>query len=451
MPDWLTSGYPHIWLPYAQMQTTAMPLPVVGAQGCEIVLEDGTKLLDGISSWWSMCHGYQHPQIVEAMQTQAAELSHVMFAGLAHAPAYTLAQKLVAMAPNNTSRTSERADPGSCDETPDDLRPPACVEQLNRVFFADSGSIAVEVALKMALQYWANLGRANKTKIIGFNNGYHGDTFGAMSVSSRGGFHKAYDGMTSLQYHLDIPNDEYGMAEFEAMVKEIHGNVAALIIEPLVQGAGGFKFHSADILSEIRRICREYDILFIADEIMTGFHRTGSRFACDEAGITPDILCIGKALTGGHINLGATLASEEIFNAFLSDDLGKALMHGPTFMANPLACAAALASLALFDAQDYAAKTEAIEAQLQRDLEPLRGLRGVKDVRIKGAIGVVQIDANQQDMFALRPEFTKRGVWLRPFSDCVYILPPLVVSKGELSKLTQAVAEVVTDWSNTKE
>ena len=419
MPDWLTSGYPNIWLPYAQMQTTAAPLPVVGAEGCEIILQDGTRLLDGISSWWSMCHGYQHPQIVEAIQKQAAELSHVMFAGLGHAPAYTLAQKLAEMS------------------------------GLPRVFFADSGSIAVEVALKMTLQYWANVGRANKTKIIGLNNGYHGDTFGAMSVSSRGGFHKAYDGMTSLQYHLDIPNDEYGMAEFEAMIAEIHGSVAALIIEPLVQGAGGFKFHSADILSEIRRICREYDILFIADEIMTGFYRTGSSFACDEAGITPDILCVGKALTGGHINLGATLASEDVFKAFLSDDLGKALMHGPTFMANPLACAAALASLELFEAQDYAAKTEAIEAQLQRELEPLRDTAGVKDIRVKGAIGVVQIDANQQDMFAMRPEFIRRGVWLRPFSDCVYILPPLVISEAELFTLTSAVKDVLTQWSNS--
>lgn len=417
MTNWLTSGYPHIWLPYAQMQTAPMPLPVVGAEGCELILEDGTRLLDGIASWWAMAHGYQHPAIIEAIQSQASNLSHVMFAGLAHEPAYNLAKQLSAMS------------------------------GLQRVFFADSGSIAVEVALKIALQYWANIGKPRKHKIIGMIDGYHGDTFGAMSVSSRGGFHKAYDGLSSMQYHLAIPTDEYSVAEFEQMLSEIKNEVAALIIEPLVQGAGGMKFHSADILAEIRRICREHEILFITDEIMTGFYRTGSLFACDEAGITPDILCLGKALTGGHINLGATLCSQEIFEAFLDEDLGKALMHGPTFMANPLACAAALASLQLFADGSYEAKTEAIELQLREELSTLRALNGVQDVRVKGAIGVVQIDADQQDMFALRPLFIEKGVWIRPFSNCVYLMPPLVISTMQLSTLTGAVQSVLEEWS----
>lgn len=422
-PDWLNEGWPHIWLPYAQMKTTAPPLPVVSAEGCLIHLADGRSLLDGIASWWSMCHGYQHPQIVEAITRQGLELSHVMFAGLAHEPGYRLAHTLARFSPDG----------------------------LNRVFFCDSGSIAVEVALKMALQYWANRGKPKKTKIIGMNHGYHGDTFGAMSVSSRGGFHKAYDGVASKQYHLTIPTDEYSMAEFADTLAAISKTVAALIIEPLVQGAGGMRFHSADILAEIRRICREQEILFIADEIMTGFYRTGNRFACDEAGICPDILCLGKALTGGHINLGATLATDAIFDAFLDDGLDKALMHGPTFMANPLACAAASASLELFTQNDYATKVEAIEAQLLQELDTLKQLPGVVDVRVKGAIGVVQIQATQQDMFAVRPKFIEEGVWLRPFQDCVYILPPLVITPSELTRLTGAVQTVLRRWSDSRE
>ena len=319
--DWYASGLPHVWLPYTQMKNAAPPLPVVATQGCRIKLADGRELIDGIASWWSACHGYNHPHILAAIETQLKIMPHVMFAGLAHEPALTLAKRLVDITP----------------------------EGLNRVFFADSGSVAVEVALKIALQYWRNSGKPHKERFICFKDGYHGDTLGAMSVSDpEKSLHKAFRNSVIKQYVVGIPTDEYTFAEFDALLEGVHGNVAGLIIEPLVQGAGGMRFHSADILGEIHRIAKKYDILFIADEIATGFYRTGNLFACDEAGIAPDIMCLGKALTGGTITLGATLVQEAIFAAFLDDNPDFAFMHGPTFMANPLACAAANASLYLF-------------------------------------------------------------------------------------------------------
>lgn len=421
-PDWINEGWPHIWLPYAQMQTTPPPLPVVGAKGCEIHLADGRTLIDGIASWWSMCHGYQHPAIVSAIQEQAATLSHVMFGGLAHEPAYMLAKELCEFAPAG----------------------------ITRAFFSDSGSTAVEVALKMALQYWRNKGKPRKGKFICFNQAYHGDTFGAMSVSARAGMHAAFDGVTSKHYILEIPSDEYSVAEFEETVASIANNVAGLIIEPLVQGAGGMRFHSPDVLAEIRRVCREHDILFIADEVMTGFYRTGNLFACNEAAIRPDIICVGKALTGGHIGLAATLATEAVFEGFLNDDLSHALMHGPTFMANPIACAAALASLGITRSSDYSSRSEAIESRMLQSLRRCEGVSGVVDVRVKGAIGVVQLEATQADMFALREACIARGVWLRPFADVMYLMPPLVISDEQLDTLTQSACEVIFDWSQKR-
>lgn len=423
LPTWLDEGWQHIWLPYTQMQTASKPLPVVGAEGCEIKLADGRTLVDGVAAWWSTCHGYQHPQIVEAIRQQADTLSHIMFAGLAHESAYTLAARLAKMAPGD----------------------------LNHVFFTDSGSTSVEVALKMAIQYWYNKGKARKSKFICFNNAYHGDTFGAMSVSARDGMHKIFSSITHKHYIMDIPSDEYSVAEFEEMVAGIAPTAAGLIIEPLVQGAGGMRFYSADVLAEIRRVCREHELLFIADEIMTGFARTGSMFACEEAGITPDIMCTGKGLTGGHISLAATLASDEVFAAFQSDKLGDALMHGPTFMANPLACAAANASLDLFETEPRIAQVDAIDAKLSAELANCHDIEGVKDVRVRGAIGVVQIDATQDDMFILRNKFIDLGVWLRPFSDIVYIMPPLVISEKQLTQITNAVQDVLKEWSAKRE
>lgn len=411
-PTWFTEGYGHIWLPYAQMQTVAQPLPVVGAEGCTLTLVDGRKLIDGIASWWSVCHGYQHPHIVDGITKQASTLSHVMFAGLAHEPAYTLAARL------------------------------ATLTGLERVFFAESGSVAVEVALKMALQYWRNKGEPKRTKFICFTNGYHGDTVGAMSVSADTDFKTAYSGLTLKNYQLDLPHDEYSFAEFADTVAAIRGQVAALIMEPLVQGAGGMKFHSADILSEIRRVCRDNGILFIADEIATGFGRTGNLFACHEAAITPDIMCLGKALTGGHVPLAATLASKEVFDAFLGTEHEKALMHGPTFMATPLACAAANASLDLFEREPRLKQAEALEHQLWDGLRAFSDNARIADVRVKGAIGVLQLKEGV-DARALRPKFIEHGAWLRPFADVLYLMPPLTISETELETLFGAIRAVL--------
>lgn len=408
--------HPNIWLPYAQMQTVPDPLPVISTSGCKIKLADGRELIDGISSWWSACHGYNHPHIIGAMEKQLKTMPHVMFAGLTHAPATTLAERLCAIAPDG----------------------------LNKVFFADSGSVAVEIALKIALQYWRNAGKSMKDRFICFKHGYHGDTLGAMSVSDpEKSLHKAFRNSVIKQYVLDIPTDEYSFAEFDTLLHDLNGNIAGIIIEPLVQGAGGMIFHSADTVAEIYRIAKKHHILFIADEIATGFARTGSMFACDEAGITPDIMCIGKALTGGAITLGATLTTDEIFNSFLSDKPEDAFMHGPTFMANPLACAAANASLDLFESEQRLAQVEIIEAQLSAELAHCETLPGVVDVRVKGAVGVVQVDPAKIDIYALRPKFVERGVWLRPFKDVIYTMPPLTISSEELSAITGAVKDVL--------
>lgn len=419
-PDWLNEGWPHIWLPYTQMQTTAMPLPVVATQGSTLTLADGRTLIDGIASWWSACHGYNHPHILQAVQSQLHSMPHVMFGGLVHEPALTLASRLCHILPG----------------------------QMERVFFSDSGSTAVEVALKMALQFWRNQGQVKRDKFLCFRNGYHGDTMGAMSVSEPESLHRAFRNLTHKNYIVDIPNDEYSFADFVNVIEGLHKTVAGLIIEPLVQGAEGIKFHSPDVLSEIHRICKQYDILFIADEIATGFGRTGMLFACQEAGIEPDIICLGKALTGGTMTLAATATSKRIFDGFLSDDTEHAFMHGPTFMANPLACAAANASLDLFESEPRLAQVERIEAQLIRELKPCKTLKGVVDVRVKGAIGAVELEPEFMDKQWFRQQFIDSGVWLRPLKNVLYIWPSLTISDVELSKLTNSVVESVTRRSS---
>lgn len=416
-PDWYDDGMPHIWLPYAQMKTAPGPLAVASTQGCRIKLRDGRELIDGIASWWSSCHGYNHPHIIAAVEKQLHTMPHVMFGGLVHEPALTLAKRLTEIAPVG----------------------------LSRVFFSDSGSVSVEVALKMALQYWRNKGKPHKERFICFHDGYHGDTLGAMSVSDPDkSLHKAFKNSVIKQFVVDVPSDEYSFAEFDSLLAGVANQVAGIIIEPLVQGAGGMKFHSADVLAEIYRIAKKHNLLFIADEIATGFYRTGNLFACNEAGIAPDIMCLGKALTGGTVTMGATLVQEEVFAAFLDDNPEFAFMHGPTFMANPLACAAANASLDLFESEPRAKQVEAIEAQLNAQLAPCRDLPGVIDVRVKGAIGVVQMDAAKIDIQALRKKFIQRGVWLRPFGDIIYVMPSLSISAEELSKLTDSVVSVLT-------
>jgi adenosylmethionine-8-amino-7-oxononanoate aminotransferase len=414
---WYEKGLPHIWLPYTQMKTAALALPVVGAEGSSIMLADGRKLIDGISSWWTMCHGYRHPHIEKAVRKQLETLPHVMFGGLVHEPALTLAKRLSAIAPQG----------------------------LSRVFFADSGSVAVEIALKMALQYWQGKRQPNRNRFLCFRNGYHGDTTGAMSVSDPESMHKAFRAYASKQYVVDIPSDEYGFVEFDQLLEGIHKNIAGIIIEPLVQGAGGMKFHSSDVLAEIYRITKKHGVLFIADEIATGFGRTGALFACNEAAISPDLMCIGKALTGGTMTLAAVLAAEEIFGGFLSDQAEAAFMHGPTYMANPLACAAANASLDVFEQEPRLKQVEAIEAQLQKELAACEGMDGVIDVRVKGAIGVVQLEKARMDKAWLKARFIEEGVWLRPLDDVIYIMPPFVITPDELTRLTAAVVKVISE------
>ena len=416
-PEWEIAGFDHIWLPYTQMQTAPLPLPVISASGVRLTLADGRELIDGIASWWCACHGYQHPHLVKEISSQLDRLAHVMFAGLAHEPAYTLARRLVSIVPKG----------------------------LSRAFFSDSGSIAVEVAMKMAAQFWSNRKEPDKRKFICFRNGYHGDTMGGMSLADpETGMHRALNHYMPEQYVFDLPNNRTDLAAFAESLAEVKETVAGLVIEPLVQAAGGMKFHSPETVAEIHQLCKEHQILFIADEIATGFGHTGSMFACGEAGITPDIMCLGKALTGGMMGLAATLATEEVFEAFLSDRLETALMHGPTFMANPIACAAANASLDLFEGEPRIAQIQAIEAQLQEELKPCHKLESVADVRVKGAIGVVQLsNPSGEYILALRQRFIEEGVWLRPFSDVVYIMPAFTISTTELTQLTDAVFKVL--------
>ena len=417
MSDWLTRGLDHIWLPYTQMQTAPAPLPVVAAQGARIRLADGRELIDGISSWWTACHGYRHPHIHQAVEAQLAALPHVMFAGLVHEPALRLAARLAALLPGD----------------------------LERVFFTESGSVAVEVALKMAIQYWRNKGQPEKQRIVYFRHGYHGDTFATMALCDPGeGMHALFAGSMPDQIMAELPEDETMRRAFDLLLDTHRERLAAVIVEPLVQGAGGMKMHDAATLAFIAEACRRHGVLLIADEIMTGFGRTGRMFACEEANVVPDIICLSKALTGGTLPLAATVTRRHVFAAFLSEDPAAALMHGPTYMANALACAAANASLDLFEHESRLAQVAAIEAQLRAELEPCREIAGVADVRIKGAIGAVEL-CGAIDLDGLRRRFAELGVWVRPFGKVVYLMPPFVIEPDDLSLLTGAVRRVLTE------
>jgi adenosylmethionine-8-amino-7-oxononanoate aminotransferase len=416
-PSWLTLD--HVWLPYTQMAATTLPLPVVAAAGSCITLADGRTLIDGIASWWTACHGYNHPHIRAAVAAQLEQLPHVMFAGLAHEPGYELAARLARLLPGD----------------------------LNHVFFSESGSVAVEVALKMAVQFWRRQGQ-DRHRFLAFRHGYHGDTLGAFSVTDPAtGFHAALAAYRVPQHFADIPVTLAQRAEFERLLAAHGSEIAAVIIEPLVQGAGGMRFHCADTLAFIRAACDRHGLLLIADEIMTGFGRTGTLFASEQAAIVPDIICLSKALTGGTLPLAATVATEQVFTAFQSPSVDDAFMHGPTFMGNPLACAAANASLDLFESEPRLAQVAAMAAQLERELAPLQELPGVVDVRVMGGIGVVQLATGEAS--TLRGAFIERGVWLRPFGNIVYLAPPLNIEHADLAALTGAVVDVVSNASNT--
>jgi adenosylmethionine-8-amino-7-oxononanoate aminotransferase len=414
-PGWFEAGLAHVWLPYAQMKTAPAPLPVVRSEGRRIVLADGRELIDGIASWWTACHGYNHPHIRQAVERQLGELPHVMFGGLAHEQAMTLARRLAALLPDD----------------------------LDRVFFSESGSVAIEVALKMAVQFWLNRGVRGRSRVVAFRGAYHGDTTGAMAVSDPDdGMHALFSGILPEQIVLDLPRDEESEAALLRVLSERAQEIAAIVAEPLVQGAGGMLFHEAEVLRRLRAAADRFGCLLIFDEIFTGFGRTGRLFACEEAGVVPDIVTLSKALTGGTLPLAATVARRRVFDAFWSDDPRHALMHGPTFMANALACAAANASLDLFEREPRLEQVAAVSAQMARELEPCRALPGVTDVRVKGAIGVVELE-RIAELDTLRARFVEEGVFIRPFGNVVYLTPSFTITPDELTVLTTAVAKVL--------
>jgi adenosylmethionine-8-amino-7-oxononanoate aminotransferase len=415
-PAWYADGIDHVWLPYAQMKTMSPPLPVVGTQGARIRLADGRELIDGIASWWTACHGYNHPHVRQAVARQLEQMPHVMFGGLAHEQALTLARRLAALLPGD----------------------------LKRVFFSESGSVAVEVAMKMAVQYWINRGARERYRFVSFRGGYHGDTAGAMAISDPDvGMHGALAELAPSHPVAPLPRDDKTAHALERVLNRYRHQLAGMIVEPLVQGAGGMLFHEPDVLKRLRALADKYELLLIFDEIFTGFGRTGTMFACEAADVVvPDIITLSKALTGGTLPLAATVATRQVFEAFLSDDPAKALMHGPTFMANALACAAANASLDLFEQEPRLAQVSAIAAALAEGLAPCRGLPGVKDVRVKGAIGVVEM-ARIADLNALRAKFIEEGAFVRPFGNVIYLTPAFTVTPDELRKLTGAVVKVI--------
>jgi adenosylmethionine---8-amino-7-oxononanoate aminotransferase len=412
-PGWFEAGLPHVWLPYAQMKIAGDPLPVAATRGSRIVLADGRELIDGIASWWTACHGYNHPHIAAAVRRQLEIMPHVMFGGLAHEGALTLARRLAALMPAG----------------------------LDRVFFSESGSVAVEVALKMAAQYWRNRGVDGRTRFVAFHGAYHGDTTGAMAVSDPvDGMHQGFGAVLPRHHFCDLPRDAAGAEPLERLLDRHGEEIAGIIVEPLVQGAGGMHFHGADVLRRLRALADRHRTLLIFDEIFTGFGRTGKMFA--SAAVAPDIVTVSKALTGGTLPLAATIARDTVFDAFWSDEPSHALMHGPTFMANALACAAANASLDLFEQEPRLAQVEAIGAALREGLEPCRGMPRVRDVRVMGAIGVVELD-RIEDVHALRRRFVAEGVFVRPFGSIVYLTPAFTIAPEELETLIQAVVRVV--------
>jgi adenosylmethionine-8-amino-7-oxononanoate aminotransferase len=397
------------------MKTTARPLAVERTEGTRIILADGRVLIDGIASWWTAAHGYNHPHIRACLERQLAAMPHVMLGGLVHEQALNLASRLAKLLPGN----------------------------LNHVFFSDSGSVAVEVAMKMAVQYWLNRGERGRTKFAAFRGGYHGDTFAAMSVCDpEEGMHSLFRGVFPEQYILDLPRDEASEAALNAFLDDHSDEIAGIIVEPLVQGAGGMIFHDQMCVTRLRRAADRHDLLLIFDEIFTGFARTGPMFACEAGEVAPDIITLGKALSGGALPLAATIANGKVFDAFWSDDASRALMHGPTFMGNPLACAAANASLDLFESEPRCLQSAEIGKKLTLGLGPCIDLPGVKDVRVRGAIGVVELE-RIDDMNDLKRRLVAAGVWVRPFRNIVYLTPALTMEEDDLATLTGVIFDVL--------
>ncbi|MFZ8864942.1 MAG: adenosylmethionine--8-amino-7-oxononanoate transaminase [Rickettsiales bacterium] len=420
----LQESFAHIWLPYTQMKQADLPFMVKKTKASHIILEDGTKLLDGIASWWSVAHGYNHPHIQKALKKQLKSLSHIMFAGLANKPAYELAKRLIKFVQNDNAKKSLH---------------------LNRVFYSDSGSTAVEVALKIALQYFINNGQEHKTKIIAFYNSYHGDTLGGMSLSdTKNGMHAKFSKLLPKQLITKIPENQRELDDFVKFITKNHAKTAALIIEPLIQCAGGMKFHKPEILTEIVKICQQNNILTIFDECAVGFYRTGKKFAFHHTNITPDILLVGKALTGGFLTLAATITTEKIYKAFLADSLDKALMHGPTFMGNALACSAANASLDLFEQNNYQQKVANIANIFSQELAILHSHPNVKAIRICGALAAIEFkEITWAEILTLRAKLVKAKIWLRPFANILYFMPALTIKPQELRKLIKTTIKIL--------
>ncbi|MGB6009438.1 adenosylmethionine--8-amino-7-oxononanoate transaminase [Castellaniella sp.] len=413
-PAWFDQGYPYIWLPYTQMKTAMAPTLVRETRDCRLYLSDGRVLLDGLASWWTACHGYNHPHIAESVRRQLERMPHVMFGGLVHEPALTLARRLCTLLGAG----------------------------LDRVFFTESGSVSVEVAMKMAIQYWLNQGE-DRRRIVSFQGGYHGDTFGTMAVCDpQIGMHAAFRATLPGQDVLPLPRDDESEASLDAVLRRQEGQVAALLVEPLVQGAAGMRMHGPDVLRRLRRLADRHGALLIFDEIFTGFGRTGTLFAFQQAGVVPDILTLSKALSGGTLPLAATVASQRVFQAFWSDDPAHALMHGPTYMGNALACAAAHASLDLFEREPRLEQVRAIETLLEEGLGGCRELPCVRSVRVKGAIGAVELH-RAPDRAALCQAFLRAGVWVRPLERTVYLTPAFVMPPEDVRHLTAAVRSVL--------
>lgn len=411
----------HIWHPYASMIDAPPVYPVVSARGVRLKLADGTELIDGLSSWWSAIHGYNHPVLNQAAKEQLEAMSHVMFGGITHPSAVKLAKLLV------------------------DITPPT----LNKVFFSDSGSVAVEVAIKMALQYWYSMGRKEKQQLLTLKNGYHGDTFGAMATCDPvTGMHHMFSEALPKHLFADAPRTRFGdefdetdISSFKRLIEKNHQSLAAVILEPIVQGAGGMNFYSPDYLKCVRQLCNEYDVLLIADEIATGFGRTGKLFACEHADIEPDILCLGKCLTGGYLSLAATLCNNKVSDGICRGEAG-VFMHGPTFMANPLATAIAYASVQLLLSQDWQQLVRNLETQLLAGLSPAKAFDTVNDVRVLGSIGVIELK-QPVDMAVIQKQLVDRGIWVRPFGKLVYTIPPYIIGDEDIATLTAGLVDAV--------
>ena len=416
----MTTQVDSLWLPYAQMKTVVPPYRVVRAEGVKLYLDDGTVLIDGISSWWCVIHGYNHPVLNKAVQEQLAKFSHVMLGGLVNDAAVELAETLVRITPSG----------------------------LNHVFFGDSGSVGVEIGLKMAIQFWRNKGFPHKSRFVALRRGYHGDTTGAMSVSDDDdGMHRLFKGAILSQYLVDAPggvnieSDECqaSLSQLKELLRSKNSEIAAMILEPVFQGAGGFRFYPPEYLLHARRLCDEYEVLLIFDEVATGFGRTGALFAADLANVTPDIMVLSKALTGGYLGLSATITTSQVYESFLGDDPQLAFMHGPTFMGNAVACAVALASINLIETENYLSKIKAIEQVLKEEIQGLEG-SSLCDARVLGAIGVMEFES-PSNLVGFREFARERGVWLRPYSKWLYTMPPYIISEDDLRRITAVMKE----------